>query len=41
MASCAPASGWSDAHDLIADLDQALRARSFKGLVGPLERLCS
>ena len=27
--------GLEDAHDLIADLDQALRARSVKGLVGP------
>ena len=28
--------GLENAQDLIADLDQALRARTFKGLVGPL-----
>ena len=28
--------GLEDADDLIADLDQALRGRSFKGIVGPL-----
>ena len=28
--------GLEDADDLIADLDQALRGRSFQGLVGPL-----
>ena len=28
--------GLENAADLIADLDQALRARTFKGLVGPL-----
>ena len=35
-ASSAPASGLENADDLIQDLDQALRGRSFKGLVGPL-----
>ena len=28
--------GLENAEDLIRDLDQALRARSFKGLIGPL-----
>ena len=28
--------GLEDADDLIADLDRALRGRSFQGLVGPL-----
>jgi methionine-gamma-lyase len=28
--------GLENVHDLVADLDQALRARSFKGVVGPL-----
>jgi cystathionine beta-lyase/cystathionine gamma-synthase len=28
--------GLESADDLIRDLDQALRARTFKGLVGPL-----
>jgi hypothetical protein len=28
--------GLENSRDLIADLDQALRGRTFKGLVGPL-----
>jgi hypothetical protein len=28
--------GLEDPHDLIADLDRALRGRTFKGLLGPL-----